>query len=241
MSEPTRKPFPIVVTLISIFCIVTMLILGFWQLDRKRQKEQRLAQVELGATSDVLTLTEAMRDPDSYIDYTVAVRGMADDRLFFIDNKTNNGKPGYHVLQPLRTDFGIILMNLGWVYASERNHIPEVERLSGSTTQQGVLSFPSDNFFVKETNSDYGSFPAVLQQIDIAEIEKHLDVNALSFILLANPDPSSPFVREWEAVVMSPEKHLGYAIQWFGLAVAALTIYLISIGNYYKKTSSLNI
>lgn len=218
-----------------------MLILGFWQLDRKRQKEQRLAQVDRGATSDVLTLTEAMRDPDRYIDYTVAIRGTADQRLFFIDNKTNSGKPGYHVLQSVRTDLGNVLINLGWVYASERNRFPEVERLSGATIQHGVLSFPSDNPFVKETNNDYGNFPVVLQQIDIAEIENHLDVNVLPFILLANPDPSSPFVREWEAVVMSPEKHLGYAIQWFGLAVAALTIYLISIGNYYKKTSSFNI
>ncbi|MEM0909582.1 MAG: SURF1 family protein [Pseudomonadota bacterium] len=240
MTMSTRRPFPIVVTLVSIICIVTMLILGFWQLDRKQQKEERLTQIALGAESDVLTLEQAISEPSKYIDYSVSTTGTADDRLFYIDNKLNDGKPGYHIIQPIRTDFGYVLINLGWVYASDRNMLPPVEPLNGTINQRGVLTVPADNVFIKETNTSYGQFPAVLQQVDVDEIERHLGVDTFPFILLANPEKPSAFVREWQAVVMPPEKHLGYAIQWFGLAIAALTVYLISIGNYYKKANSAN-
>ncbi len=235
MSEQARKPFPVVVTLLSIISIVTMLILGFWQLDRKQQKEERLDQIELGAASGELALEQAMSAPSKYEDFRVTVSGTADQNLFYVDNKLYEGRPGYHVLQPLRTDFGYLIVNLGWIYAQDRGSIPSVTKLEGTVQLTGVLSIPTDNVFIKETNTNYSQFPVILQQLDLAEIEKHLNVDAFPFVLLANPESSSSFVREWKAVVMAPEKHLGYAIQWFGLAIAALTVYLISIGNYYKK------
>jgi surfeit locus 1 family protein len=53
-------------------------------------------------------------------------------------------------------------------------------------------------------------------------------------VLRLLPNDSTDLVREWKVMSMQPEKHLAYAIQWFGLAVAGLTIFLISL----RKRSS---
>ena len=41
-------------------------------------------------------------------------------------------------------------------------------------------------------------------------------------------------LRDWRPAVMAPDKHLGYAVQWFGFAVVLVIIY---IGVNLKKTS----
>jgi surfeit locus 1 family protein len=47
------------------------------------------------------------------------------------------------------------------------------------------------------------------------------------FQLLLNPDEADGFVREWKPALMEPEKHVGYAIQWFGLAATVVVIFSI--------------
>jgi cytochrome oxidase assembly protein ShyY1 len=37
---------------------------------------------------------------------------------------------------------------------------------------------------------------------------------------------------------MSPDKHLGYAVQWFGLGIAALTIYLLSLMKLFNTKNN---
>ena len=240
MVEDSKRPFPWLVTVISIFCIVTMLVLGFWQLDRKQQKESRLENITVATQSDILKLEDIISAPEDFVDFQVKVSGVALDKLIFVDNKIVDGQIGFHVLQALQTDYGKVIVNLGWKKGdTDRNRLPEVEALQGELTINTILAFPTDNVFIEETNTNYGVFPVLLQQIDLREIALHLGSDILPFVLQASPDSQSGFVRDWQAVVMPPEKHLGYAIQWFGLAIAALTIYLLSLGKYYKQVNPL--
>ena len=34
------------------------------------------------------------------------------------------------------------------------------------------------------------------------------------------------FVREWNPVIMSPEKHIGYAVQWFSMTFVLILLFL---------------
>ena len=85
--------------------------LGNWQAGRDAEK--RLA----AATQKQLSLRGEFLER-----YTV-----------LLDNKVNRGRPGYHVVQPLRlADGRHVLVNRGWIAApSHREQLPHIRTPSG--------------------------------------------------------------------------------------------------------------
>lgn len=238
LSEKQSR-FPFIATIVAFGAIVIMLILGFWQLDRKSEKEIRLNNIKKASGSSALLLSEIVQKPDDYRDYQVKANGLLLEPLFLIDNVMRDGLAGFYVLKPLSTNYGVVMLNYGWIPASgPRGTLPELE-FDSIDRVTGVIYFPTDNVLVKETNSHYGQFPALLQQVDLEEVSRHLEKDVMPFTIRLNPDDSG-YVREWQIMSMSPEKHLGYAIQWFGLAIAALTIYLLSVLKYLKAPNAIN-
>lgn len=216
-------------TIMAMTCIVIMFLLGFWQLDRKSQKEERLAQIEQRKDANPLYVSDVANAPDEYIDFPVMLTGELSDKLFFIDNKLKNGMAGYEVMSWVETNFGVVMVNLGWVPGTgDRSELPRV-LIPRTQQHQGQVYVPSDNIMISETNFNYGRFPVLIQQVNFTEIEKHLGQDVLPFTLRLSPTEDANFIRDWQVVVMAPEKHLGYAIQWFGLGVAGLTVFLLTI------------
>ena len=64
-------------------------------------------------------------------------------------------------------------------------------------------------------------------KIDLEKSSQLFDYQLHPFVLRLAPDETSQFVREWHSHFMGPEKHYGYAVQWFSLAIALLGIYLV--------------
>ncbi|MBT1451448.1 SURF1 family protein [Glaciecola sp. XM2] len=218
----------ILVTLVALCCIVIMFFLGFWQLDRKQQKEARLAQIESRQDANPLYLSDVVNDPDAFVDFPLQITGELRDELFYIDNRLKNGVAGYEVLVPVITDYDMVMVNLGWVPGTgSRDELPRV-LLPFTQQHLGRIYVPQDNTLINETNFNYGRFPVLMQQIDFTEIEQHLGRDVLPFTLRLDPSPDANFVRDWQVVVMAPERHLGYAIQWFGLGIAGLTVFLLT-------------
>jgi cytochrome oxidase assembly protein ShyY1 len=216
-------------TIVAISCIVIMFFLGFWQLDRKAQKEERLAQIEQRKSANPLYVADVANAPEQFVDFPLVVTGELSDKLFFIDNRLKNGMAGYEVMSWVESNFGVVLVNLGWVPGTgDRSVLPRVLLPTG-TEHHGQVYVPSDNVMISETNFNYGRFPVLIQQIDFTEIEKHLGQDVLPFTLRVAPSQDANFIRDWQVVVMAPEKHLGYAIQWFGLGIAGLTVFLLTI------------
>jgi len=263
------RKLPLLPTIVTLLCVVIMFGLGIWQLERKAQKDIRLLQIEKRQSNRPYKLNElllrkdmssaAQNQPDNtnnadIQDFPVSFMGTAQlENLFFIDNKIVSGRTGYQVVLPVVTlDGDIVLANLGWLRGSGiRGQLPPVsdklkEAYDGRSEQfTGVVSYPSINTMVSETNSAFGQFPALLQQTDMTQIKQHLVAAGLlsqaklyPFIVNLTPEEDSEFVRNWQPVVMSPEKHLGYAVQWFGLGIAALTIYLLSLMKLFQTKNN---
>ncbi|MGB3727567.1 MAG: SURF1 family protein [Glaciecola sp.] len=225
-------PFPYLATIVAFGAIVIMLSLGFWQLERKAEKETRLAHIAHAKVQAPISLSSLVANPGQYQDYSLSLSGRFIDRVFYIDNKLHEGRPGYHVVAPYQTERGIAMVNLGWVPSlvnAKRDVLPEYTLPTDHSSISAIVYLPTKNTLVTETNRNYGEFPAVLQQVDLDEISGHLSAPVLPFILRMENNSNSDYVRNWTIITMAPEKHLGYAIQWFGLAIAALTIYLLSL------------
>ncbi|HOX72536.1 MAG TPA: SURF1 family protein, partial [Dokdonella sp.] len=46
-------------------------------------------------------------------------------------------------------------------------------------------------------------------------------------VLLLDADAASGFVREWTPQILPPERHRGYAFQWFCFALASVVIFIV--------------
>jgi len=230
--------FPYITTIIVFTALVIMLFLGFWQLQRMDEKQQRIAHIEQAKQQATLSLPKVISEVLHYQDYQAHATGSFTETLFYIDNKLHGGKPGFYVLAPFNTSYGVLMVNMGWIEnKGARGEMPSIKLPSNRgelTRLEGIVYIPTNNAFVKETNQAFGQFPALLQELDLAQISQHLNTEVLPFVLRLLPNDSTDLVREWKVMSMQPEKHLAYAIQWFGLAVAGLTIFLISL----RKRSS---
>ncbi len=56
-------------------------------------------------------------------------------------------------------------------------------------------------------------------------MQAQLGAPLLPFVLRLSPHSEHGYVREWQTRTgLSPERHVGYAVQWFALAVALVVL-----------------
>ncbi|WP_414829057.1 SURF1 family protein [Alteromonas sp. H39] len=203
--------------------------LGFWQLDRMEQKEQRLASIAQKQSGGLMGLQTAIRSAGDPRDLRVAFTGTPDtSRMMYLDNQIENGQVGYDIVLPVRTDVGWALVNYGWVKGlPTRDTLPQVEIGKSLTEYEGVVTSPGYNPMVTETAVN-ATFPLRIQALDTDYLSTLLRTPLIDYVVVLTT-PDDKFIRNWSPVVMPPEKHLGYAIQWFGLAFAALIIGLLAL------------
>ena len=206
--------------------------LGLWQLDRAEQKRQLLDRYEASAGTERIRLGELM-EADSALRYQPAeVQGVMDTtHQFLLDNKVHEGRVGYHVLTPLGIAHSgsAVLVNRGWVpLGATRQELPKLPAPAGSVALTGILDIPPEKVFVLGEGEDRDpGWPKVLQRIRLDLQQTQLGYPLLPVVLLLDPEQPYGFVRDWRPVVFGPERHVGYAFQWFSLATALVIIYLI--------------
>lgn len=219
--------FPTLATLL----LATLLIkLGLWQLDRAHYKEHVLERLENRSGEAAYDLHDLLRVGSDLNDYPVRLHGhFLNDFNFLLDNRTHNRQPGYEVLTPFATANHLVLVNRGWIaQGPSRAEAPAIPAVEGEVTLEGLALVPNPDFFVlKEDSYDAVSWPFLIQKIDLEKSAALLDHPVAPFVLRLHPDENSAFVREWHSHFTGPEKHYGYAVQWFGLFTALWVIYFV--------------
>lgn len=222
--------------------VFAMIALGVWQLQRMQQKQLRLqsiAQKYVSAPMHPFAVSDRYTD---IRDVPVRVTGtLQSEKVVLIDNQIQQGQPGYDVLVPMLTQQKTLLVNMGWVAGSnDRTSLPKIDFPKGEVTLEGVLLQPQLNPMVTETQTNFTHYPLVLQQVDIELLNQQWQ-STLPMMIVQRLDSQSAIdllPSQWHPVVMSPEKHLGYAIQWFGLAIAAVIIFFSVILRRAKQNDS---
>jgi cytochrome oxidase assembly protein ShyY1 len=221
---------PLVPTLVTFCAIVIMFALGVWQLQRAEQKTLRLEWASQAKASQSVGLAEVMSSDKSMLDMPVSFEGEAHSQQYFLlDNQIHQHQVGYHVLVPVQTQQGWLLINYGWIKGTgDRDILPDVSLAAGRQVFNGIVAYPSRNVMISETAVLDGVWPKVMQQVDLAIFARHFSNEFLPLVVKLDPTPDSPYVRQWKPVVMPPEKHLAYAVQWFLLAIAAGVIFVVA-------------
>lgn len=211
--------------------------LGFWQLDRGEEK--RALEKAFTSPGKRLTIAEGL-EPDLYQPLRVTGRYLG-ERQFLIDNSILGGRLGYFVITPLEfsTEAPLLLVNRGWFEKKPGNEsfaplaIHGDEHATGEILVTGRAGrLPRVGIRAGEPFQKQKGWPKVANWPTLDELANALDREVLPFVLLADPQPATGLVREWRPQQAGPARHIGYAVQWFALA---LTVIVIGVLMYIKK------
>ncbi|MBT1065810.1 SURF1 family protein [Bowmanella sp. Y26] len=229
------RALPFVAGLLALLAIVIMLRLGFWQLARAEQKQLRTQQLEQRLALQPLSLQDINRQSGDVADFPVQIIGKLDAKHILLwDNRVVNGQVGYEVLVPMTTDYGTVLVNLGWLKAPvRRDQLPELTLPKHRLTLDGKVVVPGHNPISREMTES--GWPKRIQQPQRHYIESLLQTELLPYLVQVDDTQQFGYLNNWRPVVMPAEKHVAYAVQWFGLALACLIITLVAIAKQRKK------
>jgi len=203
---------------------------GMWQLDRAGEKRRLFRQFDASEFADALTqpVADDQLEASRYRPMRLAGRYDAEHQ-FLLDVMVHNGVVGYHVLTPLRRDGVAVLVNRGWVGANpDRTVVPDISIGADDREVSGLIApLPTAGLHLEPDATDAAApWPRRLTFPSAEDIRGHLDYEIASYQLLLDPRAEEGFARDWRPELMSPENHLSYAVQWFGLAAGLFIIYV---------------
>ena len=211
-------------TAFVFFFLPVTIALGVWQIQRGDEKTRLEAQFL--ASQGQLPTTHA--DIASLPAFTrVRLEGRYDpDRYLLLDNQTRDGRVGYAVLSLFNTDDGrAYLINRGWVPSgSDRSAWPRVATPDGRVSVTGSIWRDAGLSWAGRDENWNGSWPARIQRIDVEQFGERIAALVPVEIRL-EPGTTGALETRYVAPVFGPEKHYGYAVQWFLLAAVLAALY----------------
>ncbi|MEM6639020.1 MAG: SURF1 family protein [Pseudomonadota bacterium] len=213
-----------------------LLWLGTWQWNKADAKRQLIERFDAaGEPSPWIDVSEA---PERYSRVSLAGRFWS-DRQILMDGMTRNGVPGVNVLTPFETDRGdVVVVNRGWRTFEGTRSAPLVpDAPDGPRTIVGrVRAFAAPGMRLGEGNASVKpTWPRLAIYPGAKEIGNWLGRPVASHLVLLDADVSGGFVREWRPDGFPPERHIGYAVQWYSLALALLVLYIAACRHVGRK------
>ena len=225
--KPTLVP-----SLAFLIVFPTLISLGLWQLDRAEEKQQIEKNVNAADNKAPLLLNDSGTiDLIAEVYRPAKLVGRFDNqRQYLWDNKTHQGRPGYHVLTPFVLE-GIdaaVMVNRGWVpMLGRRDQLPEIAVESDKITISGVIKNPSNTIqLAKRLNQKGTDYPHVFQAFEPSVFASELELTLLPVMIELAPTEQFGYIRDWKPYFGKIEKHNGYALQWFLMALIALFLYV---------------
>jgi surfeit locus 1 family protein len=212
---------------LSLACVF-MASLGHWQLNRAAEKSALLNHYQLSLHQQPKTLTTVIQN-SALRQYTpIQSTGIFDwAHMILLDHQYHNHKLGYHVVVPFKADAQLdpVLVNLGWV-----EHGYDLSKLSRKTQPAhiaGHVYLVSPNPFITQpVPKSARNFPMIIQGLELKALSSTLGQHFQPFIVLLDAKAPFGFIRDWKPLLLSPSRHVFYAVQWFLFAALAFGIFL---------------
>ena len=230
------RPMP-VLTVLTLICLGLLWWLGSWQWDKFVSKSRAPTAI---AAIDPASVAAALEAPNP--EYRpVFVDGLIDSRTIKISS-VQNGVRGFRIFAPVLLEAGGIFVDQGFVGESDVNLIVVQ---SGQVRLSGVLrvgarpnQYTPDNDPAQEVWY-WPDLPVMAASLGIASMgpvtgsANGLAARPSYYVSLSKVDPLgtgdsaiNPYADSKGANQIEPERHLGYALTWWGFGLALIGVYI---------------
>ncbi len=223
----------VVPTLAALALVAVTVSLGNWQMRRADEKRALHARHEAASRDAVVRVPAGDLDPASLEGRRVVARGELLPRwTVFVDNRTHKGIAGFYVLSPLRMTGSErhVLVLRGWVASDprERSRLPDLATPAGEVEIEGIAQLDLEHVLELGRSAPPGPQDRLWQNADVASFARWSGLAMQPLVVRETVAPrvgaeerDDGLVRDWPDPGSGVEKHLGYAFQWYALAVLA--------------------
>jgi surfeit locus 1 family protein len=225
--QPTLVP-----TLFTLVAVVVCAGLGVWQLERLHWKRNLIAERAAALAAPPVSPPRTAADAATMESRRVTAEGeFLHDREILRVATGSTGGSRYEVLTPLREANGrVIIVNRGLIPVDLRDRAkrPGGEP-AGPVRVTGIIRLPpaaKPSWFLPDNKPERNlwfwiDLPAMAAAARLSEVAP--------FYIVADATPNAGgWPKGHNIAEPLPNNHLQYAITWFALAIAALTVYVLS-------------
>lgn len=222
--RPTLWP-----TVFTVPALVLLLVLGTWQVQRLHWKEGLIAEraaayaaepLPIGRIADATPIPEFRR---------VRATGVFEHgREMLLDPRSFKGRPGAHVVTPLRLDGGgIVLVDRGWVPRPLRDPATRLAgQVAGRVEVTGILRTDGrKSDWIPENQPDKGNW----YYVDVRQMAASAGITGVRPWFIEAGAASNPggWPLGGHTLTPLPNNHLAYAFTWYAFALVLTVIYFI--------------
>ncbi|MBT8084669.1 MAG: SURF1 family protein [Woeseia sp.] len=221
--------------LAGVGLIAMFISLASWQLDRAAQKE---ALVALFSDSAAPQRLSEIAIPQLFQPVLVSGEYLP-ERQVLIDNIINNGRVGYNVITPFKSEPAgeVLLVNRGWLAKETAgDSLPPIAVDTGRRTIAArVGRLPRVAVRPGAAFAETEGWPRVAVYPRLEDVASVTGFAIQPPVLLLSAAADDGFVRDWQPAQQGPMKHYGYAFQWSALALTVLVVLLWQLGKRVRN------
>jgi surfeit locus 1 family protein len=222
-------------SLLTVLLLPLLVNLGMWQL--RREAEKLVLQAQYNDRQQEAPQALASINWAEDLQYRqVSFAGYVDaEHVFLLDNRTFKGQAGYEVVVPIVMDNGtVVLVNRGWLAPGATRAqlpvIPSILSINGQVSLTGSVYQSVGETLVLGDSLESEGWPKVVQTLApqrLAILAGYADATKVfPYVVRLAEGAPGVLIRFWPVISTSPEKHRGYAVQWFLMASALVLLYL---------------
>ena len=220
----------------SLVGLAILISLGSWQMSRKAEKDRLIAQVDARRLGAPVALSNIVSTTDlEKIDYqrvTVSGSFIEGAAKFYYAPDERLG-PGYDVYEPLEyAPHKVVWVNRGYIPQALRDE-PSKWQSSGSVTISGHVRLPAHPGSFTPPNDPAKNIwywrDVEGMQRSAFGISEGPQIEAAPFFVVAEAEDGQEPADQWPRPGVSKleifNKHLEYALTWYGLALTLFGVY----------------
>lgn len=230
-----RFHFRLIPFVVTVVLMAVGISLAQWQTRRAEQRNQAQTQLTARSQEPVLKLDARPVSPDQAEFRRVVATGTFNRNWpIYLDNRPQNGRPGFYVLMPLTLagSSTSVLVQRGWIplNRSDRNKLLPFPTPDGEVTITGVARRHASR--VMQFSGATPVAPgAIIQNVQIDELARAAQLTLQPILIEQTSvagDLADGLVRDWPKPSSGADQNRGYAFQWYALALMAFIFFIVT-------------